>query len=281
MKLLVIGHSVLDFVKQQDKEIIKAGGIFYTIATLNRILQQNDEIFLCSFYDESTNNYFKPEIDKINKYYLRKVDKIPRVHLNLFKDSERHEHYENITENLSIEFNNLDQFDGILINMITGFDINSNQLREIRKQYTGIIFIDIHTLSRGLNDNYKREFRIIPDVKHWIENVDIIQVNQQELFTLSDQKSEIKIVDELFNYGVKILCVTKGEYGAKIYFRKSNEIISYFVAAKKIYNPNVVGCGDVFGAAFFYNYIKRKYEAESLIIALKTAEQHVNNELIY
>ncbi len=280
MKLLVIGHSVLDFIKQKDNEKISAGGIHYTIAALNRFAQPNDKIFLCSSYDDSTYEYFRKEFDKIDKRYFKKVDKIPRVHLNLFKDKERHEHYENITDNLNTDFESLNDFDGILINMITGFDLTLEQLVEIRKQYSGLIFIDIHTLSRGLNKDYKREFRVIPNINEWVKNVDIIQVNQRELFTLSEHKSEIKIVDELFNLNIKILCVTKGEYGAKIYFRKSNEIISYFVAAKKSFNPNVVGCGDVFGAAYFYNYIKTNNETNALFEALKSAELHVNNELI-
>lgn len=280
MKILVIGQSVLDFISQGDKETLSAGGIYYTIAALNRFSGQNDEIFLCSNYDELTYKYFKPEFDEIKTEYLKKVIKIPHVHLNLFKDMERHEHYENITDNLSTDFNNLSDFDGVLINMITGFDITLDQLQKIREQFSGLIFIDVHTLSRGLDDNYKRSFRKIPHAKEWVKNVDIIQVNQQELFTLSDHKNEMDIVDEVFGYDIKILCVTKGENGAKIYFRKSNEIISYFVSAKKNINPNVVGCGDVFGAAFFYNYNRTKNETESLFKAVKAAEQHVNNELI-
>lgn len=280
MKLLVIGHSVLDFIRKEDKALIKAGGIFYTIAALNRFSNKNDQIYLCSFYDDSTYNYFSQEFDKTQKNYLKKIDKIPRVHLNLFKDIERHEYYENITENLSVNFYNLNEFDGILINMITGFDITLDQLQGIRKQYSGLIFIDIHTLSRGLTEDYRREFRIIPYVKQWIESVDIIQINQHELFTLSEKKDEIEIVNEVFSYGIKIICVTKGEVGAKIYFRKSNEIISYFVAANKFNNPNVIGCGDVFGAAFFYNYIESKSETKSLDKAVLAAEQHVKNELI-
>lgn len=279
MKLLVIGHSVLDYIKSEKADKKSPGGIYYSIAALNRLCNNEDEIFLCSQYDEETYNFFKPKFEIIKKDYLNKVKRIPRVHLNLFKDKERHETYENITTNLITDFIDYKKFDGILVNMITGFDITLNQLYDIRKNYSGLIFIDIHTLSRGLGENYKREFRKIPDFANWAKNVDIIQVNQSELFTLSDKSSEMEIVAEMFNYGGKFLCVTNGEVGAKIYSQKTGEIHSYFVAAKKINNPNVIGCGDVFGSAFFYNYIKTKNEMDSLDNAVKTAEQHVNNKL--
>jgi len=216
----------------------------------------------------------------VSNKYFQKVEKIPRVHLNLQKDRERHEAYENITNNLSLSFSDLNSYDGILINMITGFDITLNQLMQIRNDYSGLIFIDIHTLSRGLNEDYKREFRLIPDFKNWAKCLDIVQVNQNELFTLSHKKNEIKIVEEIFGFGVKIMCVTKGELGARVYYKNQNEIVSYFVAAGKINKPNVIGCGDVFGASFFYSYIRNKNALDSLTDAVANAEQFVENKFL-
>jgi sugar/nucleoside kinase (ribokinase family) len=279
MKLLIIGHSVLDFIQSDETLKIRAGGIYYTISVLNRLKSDQDKIFLCSQYDDETYQYFKSEFEQINNNYLVRVDAIPKVHLNLFKDKERHEKYENITNNLLTDFHNLNQFDGILINMITGFDITLNQLIEIRKDYKGLIFIDVHTLSRGLDEGYKRNFRLIPDFDKWAKCLDIIQVNQRELFTLYRNKNEIQIVEEMFNSGVKMVCVTKGDLGAKVYFINSSEIISYFIAARKINNPNIIGCGDVFGASFFYSYIRNKNEMDSLSYAVSTAELFVENKL--
>ncbi len=280
MKLLVIGHSVLDFIKSNKEQKISAGGIFYSISALNRLTSSDDEIYLCSQYDDETYTHFQSEFEKVNKKYFQKVQKIPRVHLNLQKDWERHEAYENITNKLSLDILELNSFDGILINMITGFDITLDQLTQIRNSYSGTIFIDIHTLSRGLNEDYKREFRLIPGFQNWAKCLDIIQVNQNELFSLSHKKIEIEIVEELFSYGIKILCVTKGEFGARVYFKNQNEIASYFVAARKIDNPNVIGCGDVFGASFFYSYIRNKNVIDSLTNAVTNAEQFVENKYL-
>jgi sugar/nucleoside kinase (ribokinase family) len=280
MKLLVIGHSVLDFIKSDTEQKISAGGIFYSISALNRLKSGHDEIFLCSQFDDETYKYFKAEFEKVNDKFLQKVEMIPRVHLNLQKDRERHEAYENITDNLSLNFSDLNSFDGILINMITGFDITLDQLIQIRNNYFGLVFIDIHTLSRGLSEDYKRKFRLIPDFDNWAKCLDIIQVNQHELFTLSNKKSERDIVEDILAIGVKIICVTKGDLGAKIYYKNQDEIASYFLAAKKIINPNIIGCGDVFGASFFYSYIRNKNAINSLTNAVANAEQFVENKFL-
>jgi sugar/nucleoside kinase (ribokinase family) len=280
MKLLVIGHSVLDFIKSDKEQKISAGGIFYSISALNRLTSSDDEIYLCSQYDDETYNHFKSVFEKVNNKFLQKVEKIPRVHLNLQKDRERHEAYENITNNLSINISDLNIFDGILINMITGFDITLDHLKQIRNDYSGLIYIDIHTLSRGLNEDYKRAFRLIPDFQSWAKCLDIIQVNQNELYSLSHKKIEMEIVEELFSYDVKILCLTKGELGARVYYKNENEIASYFVAAKKINNPNIIGCGDVFGASFFYSYIRNKNVINSLTNAVANAEHFVENKYL-
>lgn len=280
MRLLVIGHSVFDTIKLDNQHKKGAGGIYYSISALNRIKQSDDEIFLCSQFDEETYDYFKPEFEKIDNRYLQKVKMIPRVHLNLQKDCERHEAYENITSNLVLNFSDLNGFDGILINMITGFDITLNQLIKIRNDFSGLIYIDIHTLSRGLAKDFKREFRLIPEFENWAKCLDIIQVNNNELFSLSNKKNEIEIVEELFAFGVKIVCVTKGESGARVYFKSQNEIASYFVAARKVNNPNVIGCGDVFGASFFYSYIRNKNAIISLANAVANAEKFVENKFL-
>jgi len=145
MKLLVIGHAVLDFVKSGDEHKKSAGGIFYTISALNRLKTNDDEIYLCSQFDDETYSYFKSEFEKVNNKFLEKVEIIPRVHLNLQQGCERHESYENITNNLSINSLDFSSFNGILINMITGFDITLEQLKYIRNNYSGSIYIDIHT----------------------------------------------------------------------------------------------------------------------------------------
>jgi sugar/nucleoside kinase (ribokinase family) len=231
------------------------------------LAEQDDEIFLCTSMCKKDEFLFKDIYEMVDTRYVQYVDNIPTVKLNVYDDKERDETYSNITKNLILPINELNKFDGIFINMVTGFDINLKQMEAVRKEFTGLIYFDVHTFSRGVSDDMKRNFRRIPGFDKWAKNIDILQVNDEEIQTISDKKNEIDIVREMFSYGIKILIVTKDEHGARAYYIEENEIKSVFISAIKIKVLNKVGCGDVFGAVFFYNYIRKADIVDSLMAA--------------
>lgn len=264
MNLLIIGHSVVDRISYKGNEELKPGGIFYSTIALRYLAERDEEIFLCTSMCKKEEYLFKDIYEMVDKEYVQYVDNIPTVKLNVYDDKERDETYSNIVQNLTLPMNELNKFDGIFINMITGFDINLKQMEEVRKEFNGLIYFDVHTFSRGVRDDMKRNFRRIPAFDKWAKNIDILQVNEEEIQTISDNKNEIDIVREMFSYGIKILIVTKAEQGARAYFIEENEIKSVFISAIKVKVLNKVGCGDVFGAVFFYNYIRKADIIDSL-----------------
>lgn len=263
----MIGHSVVDRISYKGNEELKPGGIFYSTLALRYLAEQNDEIFLCTSMCKINEYLFKDIYEMVNKEYVQYVDDIPTVKLSIYDDKERDETYSNITQNLILPIIELNKFDGIFINMVTGFDINLKQMEEVRKEFSGLIYFDVHTFSRGVRDDLKRNFRRIPGFDKWAKNIDVLQVNEEEIQTISDEINEIDIVQEMFSYGIKILIVTKDEHGARAYFIEENEIKSVFISAIKVKVLNKVGCGDVFGAVFFYNYIRKADIIDSLIAA--------------
>jgi len=267
MKLLITGQSVVDRISYKGNEELKPGGIFYSTIALGYLAEQDDEIFLCTSMCKKNEYLFKDIYQMVDTEYVHYVDNIPIVKLTVYDDKERDERYSNITQNLALPMNDLNKFDGIFINMITGFDINLKQMEEVRKEFNGLIYFDVHTFSRGVSNDMKRNFRRIPDFDKWAKNVDILQVNEEEIQTISDEKKEIDIVLEMFSYGIKFLIVTKDEHGARAYFMEENEIKSVFISAIKVKVLNKVGCGDVFGAVFFYNYIRKTDIIDSLMAA--------------
>jgi len=271
MKLLVIGHSVEDHINYEGKNKIAPGGIFYTALTLLNFKEEKDEIFLNTSVQKENYQLFSSIYNLFDQRYFSFVERIPKVYLNVYNSKERGETYENITKKLEIFPLDLSEFDGILINMITGFDLTIEQLSEIRDSYRGLIYFDVHTLARGLDDNFHREFRKIPNFKRWASFLDIIQVNENELLTLFDISDEIEIASEVLNCGPKLLIVTKGEMGSKIYSMNNNELSSTFVSSIKIKTENKIGCGDAFGAVFFYAYIQSENFNKALRIANNAA----------
>lgn len=268
MKVLVIGQSLEDHVNYKGHITINPGGIFYSLLGLRSFSENGDNILLLTSVEKNSLNLFSPFYDNIEKTYFNYVDKIPRVFLNISDENEREECYSLVNQNLSLDkVKDYFIFDGILINMITGFDITLNQLKEIRSRFNKIIFFDVHTLARGLDESGNRNFRTIPDFEKWAENIDILQVNETEYSILFDSKDNKFIINKLFEAGVKVLLITKGELGAKAYFKQNNEIVSCFVSSVKLETKNRVGCGDIFGAVFFYNYIKYLDINKALMLA--------------
>ncbi|MCK9426195.1 MAG: carbohydrate kinase family protein [Ignavibacteriaceae bacterium] len=268
MKILIIGHTVEDhIVFHGEEQEIKPGGIFYSASGFHFLKDAEDEIYLCTSIQKDNYELFSFVYDEFKHDYFSYVEKIPKIHLNVFEKKERHERYENITDKLTVPFEALSKFDGIFINMITGFDINVKDLQRIRKNYKGPIYIDIHSLARGIDNNYRRDFRKIPEVDKWITSVDILQANEHEIFTLSEKKTEKEIAEELLSLGAKIILVTKGDRGASSYTLKNNELFSKTIPAIEVETKNKVGCGDVFGAAFFSSYIKDKNMEKAFTIA--------------
>jgi hypothetical protein len=270
MKLLVVGHSVEDHIISDQKEIIKPGGIYYSVSALISIAP-DAEIFLCTFAEKVNYPLFSDVYEKCVPDFIRFIDSIPKVSLTIHGQKERDERYNNIVRNLELPYDRLREFDGILINMITGFDIELDQLKKIRQNFPGTIYMDVHTFSRGLGHHGHRGFRKIDHFNEWAECTDIIQVNEHEAKTITSYDEEEKIAMDILSKGTKQLIITKGERGAKLYYLQNGELNFIFQSALMIEAVNKIGLGDVFGAAYFYNYIKSGNSFSSLDIAINAS----------
>lgn len=257
MNFLVIGHSVEDHIYYKKNHTVKPGGIYYSAAAMNYIKDSDDEIYLCTSYKKE-GELFTGIYEKMKPEYFNYTEIIPKVRLNIYDNKEREEIYENITDELFLDTTDLNRFDGILVNMITGFDLTLKQMKEIRRNYKGMIYFDVHTFSRGLDNSMKRVFRQIPEFDKWAENIDILQVNNRELFTLAGIKDKYAIIRFIIGKGVKYLIETKGKDGAVCCSMENDQLNIKEMPAVKVITNNQVGTGDVFGAVFFYSYIKNK-----------------------
>lgn len=258
MNFLVIGHSVVDKIIEKERYSTKPGGIFYTVISLLSRMEQADKIYLCSNIDDDHAELFKIAYDHVENEFIQNVISIPHVELLVNESGERNEIYSGIPENLVLPEKDLDHFDGIIINMITGYDISLSQLKELRKNYNGVIYFDVHTLSRGIDKNLERNFSQIMNFNEWAKCVDILQANESELQTLSNKGDEFEIVRELFSYGIKQIVVTRSDKGATVFYKDLESINFVYKKALKLNTINKVGCGDVFGAVYFYNCIKNQ-----------------------
>jgi hypothetical protein len=255
MKILLIGHSIIDHLENKPDEI-RPGGAFYSTLGFLSCFKPNDRLSLLTGINSKSFALFKRLYSQIDLSLSEEILEVPEVFLQTSGTSERREVYKNIAEKLSLaKLEHLSMFDGILINMITGFDISLEQIKWLRKNYPGLIYLDVHTLSRGLDESGKRDFRTIPHIEDWLKFVDMIQCNESELKTIYNTQTEEKVAKWILKHGIKSLIITKAEKGSTVYFKKEKGIEVVNIAGEKIVVKNKIGCGDVFGAVFFYSYI--------------------------
>lgn len=265
MKILLIGHSVVDFIHEPGRMRNQPGGLFYSAAALASWKDKNDLIALCTMISDDSYNFFYDVYEKLDQRFLQRAAAVPKIHLTIHENREREERYENISNKIFIPYERLNDFDGILINMITGFEISVEDIQTVRKSFNGLIYFDVHSLARGLDENLKREFRPVENFSEWARCIDVLQANENEFMTLSSSSNSIiEIAKNVLYEGVKIILLTKGEAGARAFFLRDNELESVFIPSIKIKPINKVGCGDVFGSLFFYNYLAAKDLQNSL-----------------
>lgn len=270
MKIILIGHSIIDHYEDTDEKKTSPGGIFYSTIGINSVKKTNDQIYLLTGWNRNSFHLFENLYSKVDLSRTNELINMPEVYLTVSGQSEREEVYKNLAENLSVDnVKDWNQFDGVLINMIIGSDISLEQLKYIRKKFKGKIYFDVHTLSRGIDNKMKREFRPIPSIEEWLACIDILQCNESELKTIVQYQNEINSADKVLSSGPNILIVTKGDKGAQVYFRAKGKVKNLIVNAIKVNSVNKIGCGDIFGAVFFYTYIS----TNDILVSLNAANK--------
>jgi sugar/nucleoside kinase (ribokinase family) len=93
-------------------------------------------------------------------------------------------------------------------------------------------------------------------------------------------ENEHETVLKIFQFRPKAVIITKGENGATLYYKDKNEILDFNLPAEKINVINKVGCGDIFGAVFFYSYLSNRNLFESLRLANLAAAIAVSKDIL-
>ncbi|CUS96031.1 carbohydrate kinase family protein [Candidatus Kryptobacter tengchongensis] len=264
MKYGLVGHLCLDVIHLPDgSEVQSYGGIFFSLASLANIVDDEDIIYPVFGVGDVDYDKF---IERIKIYPNVVTDGIfkfsgftNRVHLFYQDRNERTECSMHIAK--PIEFERLKFLlevgvDGIFINMISGFDVELETLRKLRSDFNGYIHFDIHSATLGVDEKNVRFRRRMPNWKEWLENVDTVQMNEFEARSIGEECwDDDTLAKNVLDLGVKVMVITKANLGATVYYF-ANGFKRVDLKAFKVDVVDPTGCGDVFGSAFFYRYSK-------------------------
>jgi sugar/nucleoside kinase (ribokinase family) len=268
MKILVIGHLCKDVIHPVDEpETESYGGIYYSVATLASLLDPGDRVI--PVFGVNTNEYdllighfheqypnvdtsgIFPFDDRTNNVHLFYQNKEARIECS--KDISRPIPFDRIKDFLRV--------DGILINMISGFDITVETLDDIRmavRERKIPIHFDYHSLTLGVKDNHERYRRPVANWRRWAFMTDTVQLNEEEIAGLTVERStEQQTVGHFLTLGIKGLVVTRGVRGATVFQNEHKKVIRHDVEGLNVERArDATGCGDVFGAAFHLHVVK-------------------------
>ena len=286
IEITVIGHPARDCFHTFDpagaEHVTETpGGIFYSIATLASILAPEDTVIpVFGVHEEE----YDAVVDRLHgfqnvdpKGIFKTKERINEVHFFSTSTGERKECSKHIASPIPFQRikPHLDAH-GILINMASGFDILLETLDNIRMTVRddGIpIHFDVHSLVLGVDDGQTRFARPLSDWRRWCFMLHSIQMTEEEAAGLTTERyDETTLVNQLMPLMVNALLITRGERGVTLVRQEHKKLFRHNVPGISV--PAVVdtvGCGDVFGAAFFATWLKTKDLAKAAETAVAAA----------
>lgn len=282
LKVAVIGTINKDVIVLPDKKRkISLGGIAYNICTLSALEGENAQIYpVCNVGKDSYQRIIK-FLAKYSNIQLDGIKKVSEKHntcsLYYDKNQNRKEFLEGKVR--ALNFNQIQPFldsEAILINFISGWDVSLKVLQKIRKEFGGLIFMDLHSLTLGIDKNKQRFLRQPKNWKAYVKCSDILQMNKIELETVLNKRLNsgglTSTIKKILKLGPQIFLLTLGNKGAMVGWNKGKQFslkkITGIPPRKVVDN---IGCGDVFSGAFLSSYLTNKKIIKSARLANRLA----------
>jgi sugar/nucleoside kinase (ribokinase family) len=284
MKIIAIGHFSLDVVAGPDGAATERyGGIWNAVSALSSLAKNGDSVV--PVFGVSKEEY-RPVIEHLGLLSRVETSAVyqydqptPRVFVRVTEGRTTVTCSPTIAPPIPFEKirRQLDA-DALLVNLVSGFDIALDTLDEIRMavRLSGTpIHLDYHNVTLGLRENRDRYRRPVQEWRRWAFMVDTCQLNEEEIAGLSiEQLSEEQTVAHLLSVGVKGVLVTRGARGVTTYVDQRKRTVRQDIPAVPMEASPAVGMGDVFGAAFLYQYKATKNVIVAAEFANRFASRH-------
>jgi adenosine kinase len=269
LNIVVIGTVNLDTLILPDGKVRQSfGGILYNILSLANLLPSESTIIPVCRVGEAHHvtilSLCKP-FPNIRWDQIRKDSSGTNENVITYTSSSTR--VEKLTRRVpSLSIPDIQPFLGanaILVNFISGVDVSLETLKYIKAHKTGLLAVDVQSLSLDLKEDGTKFLRPIPQWREWLNHIDITKLNENEIKSLSEdtdlaKEPYIQTALKLIHLGVSVVLITLGPEGSQVIYRDRDKAV-YFYASPSVPVDKVVdptGCGDVFLSAFVAYYVK-------------------------
>jgi sugar/nucleoside kinase (ribokinase family) len=169
----------------------------------------------------------------------------------------------------------VDGIDALYINFISGFELDLDNAVQLRLGYPGPIYADLHSIFLGIDALGNRTPRPLASWREWLRCFDIVQMNEEELATLTQAWGDPwHFAADVVGHELRLMLVTLGARGSAyvaspwfapqpLEWRRAGLLTTPPLAAPGTALSELVppvatsadgdptGCGDVYGATAF------------------------------
>ena len=153
--------------------------------------------------------------------------------------------------------------DAICFNFITGLELELSTLQAFRRAAAGLVLMDVHSLTLGIDGKRRRFFRVLPDWEDWLGCADVVQLNEREgeLLaggSLQSEEAVRKFGERVLSLGPRVLLITRGGQGADSVAGNPRGAVKlrHYPARPSAVPVDETGCGDAFLMGFTWSYLK-------------------------
>lgn len=270
MRVLVVGHITKDIIKRDNSLFEHSGGVVYYFSLVARRLGLNVDV-LTKLNPKDI--YLLEELEREGIYVIWKKSNKTTIFENIYsKDvDKRKQKVLSIADPIEIQDFPSKEYDLIHFGPLTHSDIPLDIYKEIKKLYKrAIISLDIQGHLRFVEGN---EIVLRRINLNFLRYIDVLKLNEKEIYTLTGYKDYIKALKTLGEY-IDEIVLTLGSKGSMIYYKGDIFEVPAFKPRKVV---DVTGCGDTYIAAYLFMRLKGFHPQSSGIFASFLAGIKVEN----
>jgi hypothetical protein len=268
MNIGIVGPISKDRMVLPDGKVInRLGTVAYSALVLAKLLEGTTDCVVCL-------SHLSPEdINEARELLEHPNIRMPildtsckngtEIELSLINDHERISHQIRTMTPVSLaELNLLADCDYLILMPLNDTDIPLDCIREFRKTSQTSIFLDVHGLITGLDENGNRYKKDWEHADEWLENIDFLKMNDKEAQwaagrLLEKHEDYAYYSAAMVSMGLAACWITFGDQSSLIAWRRNDRTFWASVPVADIGKiVDTVGCGDSASAGFIYSYAK-------------------------